>query len=82
MPGITAHYIFGQKVLDKYPKEIKNIVIENKDLFNIGLQGPDILFYYKPLKSNNVTKFGNDMHDEKGSIFFNSLGLRWRSETQ
>ncbi|WP_329380666.1 zinc dependent phospholipase C family protein [Anaerofustis butyriciformans] len=72
MPGITAHYIFGQKVLDKYPKEIKNIVIENKDLFNIGLQGPDILFYYKPLKSNNVTKFGNDMHDEKGSIFFNS----------
>lgn len=70
MPGIIAHYLFGQKVLEKYPEKIKNIIIDNKNLFDIGLQGPDILFYYKPLKSNKITKLGNNMHDEKGKLFF------------
>lgn len=41
------------------------------DLFFIGLHGPDILFYYKPLIYNNLTsKLGHKIHNENSNIFF------------
>ena len=55
MPGTYAHYAFGKKVLAQVDDEIKNIILKNMDLFLIGLHGPDILFYYKPLIYNNPT---------------------------
>ena len=27
--------------------------ISNKNLYNLGLQGPDFLYFYKPFKKNN-----------------------------
>ena len=40
------------------------------DLFFIGLHGPDILFYYKPLIYNNPTsKLGHNIHNENSNIF-------------
>lgn len=70
MPGLTAHYIFGQKVLEKYPENIKQIILKNKNLFDIGLLGPDILFYYKPIKRNHVTKCARYLHRLKGKEVF------------
>ena len=52
MPTTYAHYTFGQEVLKNLDGEIKKIIDKNIDLYNIGLHGPDILFYHKPLKSN------------------------------
>lgn len=42
------------------------------DLFNIGLHGPDILFYYKPLKSNEVNKQGHTIHKYSADYFFDN----------
>ena len=54
MPSTYAHYRFGQEVLKELPNDIKKIIIENKELYDIGLPGPDLLFYYLPLKNNEI----------------------------
>lgn len=41
-----------------------------QDLFNIGLHGPDLLFYYHPLTNNPVNSKGYGIHSEAGIKFF------------
>ena len=50
MPTSYAHYKFGQEVKGKLSGEILGIIEEYPDLFNLGLHGPDLLFYYDALK--------------------------------
>ena len=64
MPSTYAHYIFGEEVYRNTPNEIKKIIKENYDLYLIGLHGPDILFYYKPLKSNSINQIGFGLHQK------------------
>ena len=40
------------------------------DLYNIGLQGPDILFYYDPLRKNAYKAAGDAMHNAPAAPFF------------
>ncbi len=70
MPTTYAHYTFGQEVLENLNDEIKSMINKNKDLYNIGLHGPDILFYHKPLKSNPISRKGNELHEQHASLFF------------
>jgi hypothetical protein len=70
MPTTYAHYTFGMKVLDELKEELREKIKKNIELYHIGLHGPDILFYYKPLKSNKINQLGHDIHKEKVSIFF------------
>jgi hypothetical protein len=74
MPSNYAHYRFGQDVLALLPEEIKKDILAYKALFDIGLHGPDILFYYRPFFSNKVSRKGFDMHDEPGLCFFKEIG--------
>lgn len=70
MPSTYAHYRFGQEVIQKVPDDIKKIILENKELYDIGLHGPDILFYYQPLKNNSINSIGYQMHEHQGKEFF------------
>lgn len=70
MPAGYAHYIFGQKVLNKLKPETKELINRNIDLYNIGVHGPDILFYYNPLSKNKVNQLGSQMHREEAYHFF------------
>ncbi|MGN0598859.1 MAG: zinc dependent phospholipase C family protein [Oscillospiraceae bacterium] len=70
MPSTYAHYRFGREVFSKLPKEIKKTISKEQDLFNIGLHGPDLLFYYHPLAANSVNSKGYGMHSEAGIKFF------------
>ncbi len=70
MPATYAHYRFGQEVLQRLPGEIKDLIQEEKDLFYIGLHGPDILFYYHVIKENRVNRLGHDLHRQSGCVFF------------
>lgn len=70
MPTTYAHYSFGQEVLRLLDDDLKNIIHKNMDLFNIGVHGPDILFYYQPLKSNDVSKLGHKLHSLTADSFF------------
>lgn len=71
MPAAYAHYTFGRKVLSSIQDaETRRIITENRELFDIGLHGPDILFYYKPLQKNQVNRTGHLMHQETAAPFF------------
>lgn len=70
MPASYVHYRFGREVLTCLPKHYREIINKHRELFDIGLHGPDILFYYKPLSSNRINKLGNAMHDESSAPFF------------
>lgn len=74
MPSTYAHYRFGQEVFQKLPPEIQKKITPYMDLFNVGLHGPDLLFYYKPLSSNAVNRIGYGEHKKSGREFFEPAG--------
>ena len=69
MPTTYAHYKFGQAVLNGLPEEYQKLIYDNKTLCDIGLHGPDVMFYSNPL-NQTLTRIGNDMHDMPASNFF------------
>lgn len=70
MPAGYAHYVFGQQVLERLSPQTRERIIKHIDLYNIGVHGPDILFYHDTLKSNPVKKLGFDMHELSAFNFF------------
>lgn len=70
MPSTYAHYRFGKEVFAALPEGTAEIVREARGLYDIGLHGPDLLFYYKPLGSNAVNRIGFGMHTEPAEKFF------------
>ena len=50
MPGFTTHYIFGMKAYNDLPNnQLKRIIAKYRWLYQLGLQGPDMFFYYIPV---------------------------------
>jgi len=74
MPSTYAHYKFGQMVFDSLSMPEKEILFCNKDLFDVGLQGPDILFYYQPLVKNPISRLGAMLHEKPAIYFFGHAG--------
>ena len=74
MPSTYAHYRFGQDVLEALPAEYRTAILKEKDLFNIGLHGPDLLFYYKPFSHHPLHAEGGRMHNLTGREFFTEAG--------
>lgn len=70
MPSTYAHYRMGQEVAKQLSGSVREIIMENKELYDIGLHGPDILFYYHPLKVNQVNSIGYGLHEHSGKYFF------------
>lgn len=69
MPSTYAHRRFGTNVLEHLPDELRAQLEQNRELYDIGLHGPDLLFYYHAAKSNPVGALGNAMHEEPGRVF-------------
>lgn len=70
MPAGYAHFDFGQQVFKKLDLELQEQLKNHMNLYNIGVHGPDILFYHKALKKNAVKDLGFSMHHEKAYDFF------------
>lgn len=62
MPAFFAHYQFGEQVLTQLDGELKELIEKHKKEFLIGLQGPDVFFYYRPWKENDVVEYGKHLH--------------------
>ena len=54
MPSTYAHRRFGADVLERLPAELQEKIAPYRELYDIGLHGPDLLFYYHAAKSNPV----------------------------
>ena len=46
MPSTYAHRRFGADVLERLPAELQEKIAPYRELYDIGLHGPDLLFYY------------------------------------
>ena len=70
MPSTYAHRRFGADVLALLPDSLRATLEQHRELYDMGLHGPDLMFYYKALQSNPVNRLGNAMHEQKGEVFF------------
>ena len=70
MPSTYAHYVFGKKMLERFPLSLAETARNRRELYDIGLHGPDILFYYHPLTTNKVNSVGFGTHERPAREFF------------
>lgn len=71
MPAAYTHLTFGLAVEKELTDpDIQKIFTEHKELYLIGLHGPDILFYYNALSKNPINRQGNAMHYVPARAFF------------
>lgn len=70
MPSVYAHNRFGNDLLKLLPENTKSIILKHKELYDLGLQGPDLLFFYHPVFRNYVNQLGHQIHNWKGRKFF------------
>ncbi len=70
MPAVAAHHQFGTLVAQELCPEIQALITAHQALFTLGLQGPDLLFYYKPLGSNPISSLGHALHCQPGYTLF------------
>lgn len=83
MPCIYAHVSFGSKVSETLSEELKHIIKNHEKEFQIGLQGPDFLFFYHPLLKLRTNQMGYWQHGQTMAAFLSALlpSLRKSSTT-
>lgn len=87
MPNIITHKIFAEEVLKNIQdEEIRKIIEEHLQIYYIGSNGPDYLFFYhaKPweaLKNHEPNKIGSELHKRGINDFYASSLHSIRKET-
>lgn len=70
MPAFYAHNEFGKEVMKLLPEDAARFINDDIDLFYLGLQGPDIFFYYHNGTKAPMKGFGSTLHNMTGREFF------------
>ena len=70
MPAAYTHDRFGTDLMKILPADIRKTVTRFPQLFRVGLQGPDILFYYQPAFKTSIGALGPAAHRQTGTEFF------------
>ncbi len=70
MPCAYAHYKLGCQVFKALPRDLVEEISPFRELFDIGLHGPDIFFYHSPVVPDRVTKLGHAVHRRSGLEVF------------
>ena len=70
MPQQHTHIINSEKRCSAHFKTFRNSIEAHRELFDIGLHGPDILFYYNALKERSVNEQGHTLHRQFADEFF------------
>lgn len=74
MPGYITHNIFGREEFKKITSQnIRKAIRNNRNVFNIGLQGPDIFFYYPAYFLINKKNLGSIMHTRSTGKYINKM---------
>lgn len=81
MPTTYAHDLFGKMVYHRLCPEIQEEIKKYQTTYQIGLHGPDILFYVRPFHKNRFNKMAHRLHRENAAGFFEK-GRRVWQETQ
>ncbi len=76
MPNIITHKLFAQKVFQNCDKQdIKNMIEKHLQLFYIGSNGPDFLFFYhmqpkEMMKEHSLNHIGSALHAGNVNAFY------------
>ena len=70
MPAAYAHYRFGRDLLAHLPQEKQDLIQDHRTLYDLGLQGPDLLFYCHPLRNDPLNGQGARIHAAPAERFF------------
>ncbi|MCI8484210.1 MAG: zinc dependent phospholipase C family protein [Lachnospiraceae bacterium] len=74
MPGFTTHYLFGADTYKKLEKSpLKNAIQKQHNAYSLGLQGPDLFFYFLPSYIIHKNNIGSVAHTEKTGVFLHYL---------
>lgn len=80
MPATYAHYRFGAQMLTRMPADVRRTAKRHRRLFDVGLHGPDLFFYYKPVVSTKIGRLGHKFHRQTGREFFSRVCRNLRLE--
>ena len=70
MPSIYAHYRFGAELIGVLKPEQQRTIRRFRQLYDMGLHGPDLFFHHDPLVQTPTRKLGKKYHDQTGKAFF------------
>lgn len=74
MPGYITHNVFGRKEFKKIDEGmIKTAIRKHRNAFYIGLQGPDIFFYFPAYFLINKKNLGSVMHTSKTGAYMTKM---------
>lgn len=74
MPGFTTHYLFGQQTYQNLrSSDLKRTIQKYHTVFSLGLQGPDIFFYYIPFYFSGHQNPGSIAHTTDTQEFLKQL---------
>ena len=78
MPSAYAHYRFGTQILPLMPADVRGPVLRHRALFDMGLHGPDFLFFHHYIRQTPLYRLGNACHENSGRAFFTDACIRLR----
>lgn len=80
MPSHYAHYRFGAAMVPGLTGDAQGPVKRFRQLYDVGLHGPDPFFYYSPVIPTAVGKLGHALHMQTGREFFQRVCRNLRLE--
>lgn len=80
MPTHYTHYRFGAQLIPQLPGDIRRTCQRFRQIFDVGLHGPDIFFYHNIFVPDSGVKLGKKFHDQTGTDFFTRVCKRLRLE--
>lgn len=80
MPANYAHYRFGKQVLPALSADVRQCIQRFRRMYDMGLHGPDIFFYFNPFMTTAVGDLGEKFHRQSGQEFFARACLKADSE--
>lgn len=73
MPATYAHYRFGAQMLSRMPGDVCRTVKRHRRMFDVGLHGPDLFFFYRPVVKTRIGGLGHKFHMQTGREFFSRV---------
>lgn len=81
MPSHYAHYRFGSECIPLLAPQEQRIVKQFRQLYDAGLQGPDIFFYRSIFLRDSAAALASATHKETGADFFTRCCQMLRQES-
>ena len=80
MPSHYAHYRFGTAAVRCFPPQVQRSIRQFRSLYDMGLCGPDLFYFYVLPMKGSVNALGAKFHHMTGQDFFQRVCKHLRLE--